>query len=471
MVITQAKLKRYYTGITFFILGILLSHLGIAQILFTPAPLGSSPNPVGSGARAMGQGNAFISIADDATSASWNPGGLSQLEKPEFSFAYEYFSRSERINSVDHPESKNRRALNLQDLNYASFVIPYFYNRNMVFSLNYLKLYRFEKEANYLLSISDSTSALNRFIDFDQEGSLSVLAPAFGIDVTPKLALGITFNIWNHSVTQASQFTKKETTNANLNIFGEDAVANITDIDSFEVDNGYSFVLGGLYRISKAWSIGAVLKPYYELNINRRNDQFRVQTTSIPDSDTTNSIVSDVPPTTTTNFSEVELEFPWIIGAGVAWRPNDEWTVSMDVTWTDWSDYTFVDDEEEALLGSKAVKNPFTGQPLGSGKLDDTYTVRLGSEYIFIVDKYLIPIRWGVGYDPTPSVDEVDNFYTINFGIGVQINEKMNLDIAYEYRWGKDVNGPFLQEHQNTDVNGTQDVAQHRILTSLIYYY
>ena len=51
--------------------------------------IGASPNPVGSGARAMGLGNAFIAIADDATAASWNPGGLSQLQQPEFSFAFE----------------------------------------------------------------------------------------------------------------------------------------------------------------------------------------------------------------------------------------------------------------------------------------------------------------------------------------------------------------------------------------------
>ena len=46
----------------------------------------SSPNPVGSGARALGMGGAFIAVADDATAASWNPGGLIQLGFPEFSY-------------------------------------------------------------------------------------------------------------------------------------------------------------------------------------------------------------------------------------------------------------------------------------------------------------------------------------------------------------------------------------------------
>ena len=40
----------------------------------TTIEFSASPNPVGSGARALGMGGAFIAVADDATSASWNPG-------------------------------------------------------------------------------------------------------------------------------------------------------------------------------------------------------------------------------------------------------------------------------------------------------------------------------------------------------------------------------------------------------------
>ena len=53
-------------------------------------------NPVGSGARALGMGGAFIAVADDATAASWNPGGLIQLERPEISAVGAYFYRAGR---------------------------------------------------------------------------------------------------------------------------------------------------------------------------------------------------------------------------------------------------------------------------------------------------------------------------------------------------------------------------------------
>ena len=38
----------------------------------------------GVGARALGMGSSFVSIADDATAAYWNPAGLVQIERRAF---------------------------------------------------------------------------------------------------------------------------------------------------------------------------------------------------------------------------------------------------------------------------------------------------------------------------------------------------------------------------------------------------
>jgi hypothetical protein len=48
------------------------------------AQTGTVFNRPGSGARAA-VANAFIAISDDGITASWNPAGLGQLRKPEFS--------------------------------------------------------------------------------------------------------------------------------------------------------------------------------------------------------------------------------------------------------------------------------------------------------------------------------------------------------------------------------------------------
>lgn len=85
----------------------------------------TSPSPVGSGARAVGKGTAFIGVADDATAASHNPGGLVQLERPEVSLVGSYFLRFER-QDVTRPETVvEHQTLDHVHLNYLSAAYPF----------------------------------------------------------------------------------------------------------------------------------------------------------------------------------------------------------------------------------------------------------------------------------------------------------------------------------------------------------
>ena len=412
-----------------------------------------NPNPVGSGARALGQGNAFIAVADDATAASWNPGGLSQLERPEISFALEAISeRATSRNKITNGMNSNFRetdTTSLEDFNYLSIVYPFFYKTNMVFSLNYLQLFRFDEEISLPFLFSDPPLLVDAGeMSSDADGELSVVAPAFGLDVTSKLSLGITFNIWNHEITGSSSWDVTEVKNSTATLLGGllTQVETIQDVNRYEVDYGYSIVLGGMYRISKEWAVGGVVKPAYTLKLD--NERVILQSTN------------GVPTTTFFPTTEADLNFPWILGLGVAWRPADTLTVSSDVTWTDWSDFT--------LEQSGFEVNPRLTTT--TEELDDTYTLRLGGEYLITLDKLTIPLRCGVSYDPTPAIDEVDDYYTVNVGIGVQIKERVNIDFAYEYRWGNSVNQAALQSFIFID-EGDQDSERHRLLASMVVYF
>lgn len=433
---------------------------------FVSLQIGTSPNPVGSGARALGQGNAFIAVADDATSASWNPGGLTQLERPEISFAVERIIRHEATDSTTEPEIQTAGSLSLSDLNYASIVYPIYYKRHMVLSLNFLKVYGFDKSLAFPLSQTSGPINVDYEVDFDQDGEFSVIAPAFAIDVTSKLALGVTFNIWDASSVNPSRYTK-HSSYVGIADWTSVGKAQFTQIshDEFEVNEGRSFVLGGMYRLSKAFTLAGVLKPAYKLDIKNANTFTYLQTGDLG----TISVVGNK------TEKDIELRLPWIIGAGLAWRPNDPLTVSMDVTWTEWSDYASKD------LQTGVKSNPITGTPFGLDpstglafppdkthrtRLDETFTYRLGCEYLFILEDLLIPLRCGAGYDPGPVVNAHDDFYSITVGAGIQIKERVNLDFAYEHRWGNDVNGDTL-----IGVNGSQDIRQHRFLASMICYF
>ena len=407
----------------------------------------ANPNPVGSGARALGQANAFIAIADDATAASWNPAGLLQLEKPEISFALEIEYLSNEINSSLHPESEGSDSLRLEDFNYASVVYPFHWGTNMVVSLNYLKLFRFDKEARVPAKIMNSfptgiAEEKDLIYDFDQNGSFSVLAPGFGLDIAEKLSVGVTVKIWNHDITQSSSFEKKEFTSGTqtTTIFdlptGQGAIpVEFREVNKFEVDEGYSVVIGGMYRLNDQWNFGIVLKPPFDLDLDHKR------------------IAGNLP----LEMRRADLEMPMIIGGGIGWRPYDPLSVSLDITWTEWSEYAFVQ--------SDTTRNPLTSRTGDNVKLEDTFTARIGGEYLIIRDNFIVPLRCGFGYDPSPAVDDVDDFYTLNFGTGIQLGP-YNLDVAYEFRWGIDVNRHFLEP-----LDATQDVFRHRILASMIYYF
>ena len=410
--------------------------------------IGSSPNPVGSGARALGQGNAFIAVADDATAASWNPGGLSQLERPELSLAIETVRRREGTFFGNMADADSSDTLRLNDFNYISIGFPFFWHRNMVLYLNYMKLYNFNKTLSYPYA-QDFGGGLtvDENFSFEQSGDFSVVGPAFGIDVTAKLSLGVALNIWNDSLTGSSSFYKTTRRTGTISFAGLQDRYTLLAENRFRVDRGYSVALGGLYRLSRAWAFGAVFKPGYTLGIDHRRTQTYEQVGTLnPHTD---------PPIDETG--DADLHFPTIVGTGIAWRPSDTVTVSTDLTWTNWSQYSLHENGQDT--------NPITGQGVDRSRLNDTVTVRLGTEYVFVLRKCLIPIRCGVGYDPAPAVGGTDDFYTVSLGGGLQAGRFM-IDIAYEFRWGNNVNGDSFQ-----GLDATQDVRRHRILASVIYYF
>ena len=180
-------------------------HHAAAQI-FSDVQISSSPNPVGSGARAQGMGGAFIAVADDATAASWNPGGLIQLERPEFSIVGSYAYRKRHINSSSHPESDGWNSVTREDLNYLSCALPFrAFDKNFVVSLNYQRLYDFYNKLSFDYDYRSTGSSgifqnVQTKTDFNQTGALKAVAPAIAVQLTPRLSVGATFNFWTDNL-------------------------------------------------------------------------------------------------------------------------------------------------------------------------------------------------------------------------------------------------------------------------------
>ena len=119
---------------------------------------------------------------------------------------------------------------------------------------------------------------------------------------------------------------------------------------------------------------------------------------------------------------------------------------------------------------------------------DPAYTVRLGAEYVFIprepgVDlPRLWTIRAGLSYEEEPASNRStrsdreyfrrgdgapDRFYGASLGLGLLLGQRVNLDLAYQIRYGPGVNRDL-----NPGVTGFDgDEVRHRILFSTVIYF
>jgi len=252
-----------------------------AQDLFQTAVPNSSPNPVGAGARALGMGGAFIAIADDATAASWNPAGLIQLERPEFSFALSFAHRRIGFNSRSHPEASGLQEVYRDDLNYASVAYPFrAFNKNMIISLNYQRLYDFYDELDFDFNFKGFLSDGSFFnVDtrtrFQQTGAIKAIAPAFAIQSTPRFSIGFTLNFWtdNLGYDNGWDITYRTTGTAKIHTATNSLItfkANSLYKEKNENFEGFNMNIGLLWHINQVVTLGAVFKTPFTADVDRK---------------------------------------------------------------------------------------------------------------------------------------------------------------------------------------------------------
>jgi long-chain fatty acid transport protein len=422
----------------------------LAQVL-QRVEIPSSPNPVGSGARALGMGGAFIAVADDATAASWNPGGLIQLETPEISIVGAGFQRTEDNTFGLKPEASGEQGVYEANVNYFSLAYPFtLFKHNMIVSLNYQHLYDFTREWDFLLINESKNLLINRNIDYVQDGALTAIGLAYCIQVTPTLSLGFTLNIWDDWLGNNGWVQDIKETGPGLHKpTNQPLIYNSHTKDRYDF-SGFNVNLGFLWNITGKITIGGVFKSPFTADL-RHKATF------------SDSIVFPALPFANQSDSgckitDEELDMPMSYGIGIAYRFSDEFTVSADIYRTQWQDFVFKDSE-----GYKT--SPISGKLIKDSDIDPTHQVRVGAEYLFIDPKYVIPLRAGIFYDPAPAEGSPDDYYGFSLGSGISIG-RFVFDIAYQYRFGRNVGESILQH-----LKFSQDIDEHTVYSSIIVHF
>jgi long-subunit fatty acid transport protein len=440
-------MKKFALTYTSLLVGLsLFSAQALAQSIEIP----SSFNPVGSGARALGLGGSFIAMADDATAASWNPAALMQLRKPEVALVVSSTERKEDLLfEVTNDSSSN--STNNTDLNYFAISAPCAADTcglNMVFSLNYQRLYDLSRDFNY--SLTEEFTSTD--VQFRQTGALYAIGLAYALQVNDTLNLGITLNYWDNVLGQngfTSSVVATEVDSAPGDFF--DNVESTADSD-FE---GVNFNLGALWipyqKDEKKLTVGFVYKSSFDADI--------ASTTSFVSQSGNLSEPDDFDNFDQGSFAASTITFPSSYGVGFAYQINDALTASLDLYRTNWSEFEEIN--EQGLITS-----PISGSQQAPDVQNSTQ-VKLGVEYRIISQSlganHIIPLRAGFFIDPVIEDGSNEDSYGLALGAGVAF-EHWVFDVAYQYRWADN-----LGRSQQQELGLVFDTQEHQLYLSSYY--
>jgi len=254
----------------------------ILALLFltTATAMAMPPNvsqwvPIGSGARALGMGNAFTAIADDATAAWWNPGGLAQLERPEISVVLDHRTVDASLlqNGVDFSGSESATTLN-----FASVVVPFggsSQGARKTVAVSY---------GSFINQTVNMTAANGAYLK--TTGGINSGSVDFAMELSPKLMVGAGYN---------KLFSTGST---------DEYVGGTLDHKPTDVEGAYPS-LGVLWK-AKQFSVGATYRSSFQLTIKE-------------------------------NGTSGTIRYPYSGAVGAAYSPTEQFTASFDIQYMNMS--------------------------------------------------------------------------------------------------------------------------------------
>jgi long-subunit fatty acid transport protein len=373
----------------------------------------------GSGARAAGMGNAFIAVSDDGTAASWNPAGLSQLVKPEFSLVHSTSRRDRRLEDfLTRDQSAAYTELGTgsttADIEFASAAVPFrLGGKPVTLQVGWRRLYQLATHVHgdfQRVAISPTArpeSALR--IDATTDGSVDLWSLAGAVRATDRLSLGGSLDLYR------GEWEERVNMSEDPGILGPPDFFSSAQTDRLS-GHALSF---GLLLAYPSLSVGAV---YHGALSSDFAETFSGR-----------SSLTD--PLEASSAPGGQLRFPRSIGVGVAWRPRPLLRLALDFTYDEWTRF-LVDQTPDSPEGERSG---FDGLPPELSATRDTVAVNVGMEKLFAVKAAYVPLRLGVAYEPQgardPLVREDSNYIGLATGTGVNTNS-LKLDLALEYRWG-----------------------------------
>lgn len=380
------------------------------------------------GTRATGMGNAFTAVADDASAAWYNPAGLAFVEGKNLMLGSDVIivPSTDFVSNANNPFGSGIPASSASK----TFFVPHVYfsytNPDSKLSASLGANSPFGLETDWPITTPFATSAtfsrinmvnLNANVTFRVSDRLAI---AGGVDYASAYNVDLNNTVQDMSGDgdgwggNAALFYKGD--NFNLGVSYRSRIS--VDVDGTAIGGPF---LGG----------------------------FAGQTAAV----------------------STNVTLPDQINAGLAWMPNDAWTLSFDVDWVNWKTFDSIDiTYAPSVLGT--VITGGTNLLVVPENWDSTVAFRAGAEW-----KYspTMRARFGYTFDPTPvndpeytpAIPDTDR-HLFSVGYGYDMSENATIDLAYMFVYFTD---RTQTASTGTDAvkNGSYKASAHVIAASLAY--
>jgi len=376
------------------------------------------------GTRALTMGGAFVGLADDFSAIYWNPAGMAFFSKKYFGFyGTDVIPAQEFTLDADIPPNPVLRLVGAktETKHYLSGLAAYYHPVSEKVVVGFGVYVPSGLGASWNGENFRTLSNDNPFLDWRSKIGLVTFSPGIGIQVSEKLAVGVTFNV-NYGV-----FNLAMHAGTAPNPAPPPAEIDLGQYEDSMKGWGYGATIGVLFKPIDKLSIGATFRSASKVKFKGESTISGMAFLGLSE----------------TSDTERNVTWPMWLAVGAAFQPVEGLTLTGDLQWTQWSkigviETTFVDPSWAAMMS-------LSGDDKRPMNWDDALQIRFGAEYRF--NNYAF--RAGYYYDPSPAPDTTLNvllpshdFHVVTAGFGYSLNG-LQLDFGIEYLMGKDRSVPF----------------------------
>jgi len=173
-----------------------------------------------------------------------------------------------------------------------------------------------------------------------------------------------------------------------------------------------------------------------------------------------------------TGTASTRIVLPDQVNVGLAYIPNKDWILSLDVDWVNWKTFDNLDFRYATSVVARALTGGTNFRTLREN-WKATFAIRAGAQWQVTED---LSLRGGYTFDPTPVDDKYftpgipdNDRHLFTVGAGYNINQSMTVDFAYMFVYFVDRNQTASTGTVAARRNGNYSGSAHILSGSLVY--